>query len=148
MRHYAEADDSHWNRGEQLELRIGIEPGCKQARQANVLPNPSGKPFRAEAADNHPGLESAKAATELYAVIHVVALGLFGVAVQVFVDQREGGAQELWPPHVKRAEVERDKPPLVWIDYNCVGGLDALHHVTTFGQESHRAPIGRINMEP
>src|SRR5688572_10999848 len=109
MGRYAEADHSHCHRRQQLELRIGIEPGCKQARQANVLPNPSGKPFGSEAADNHPRLESAKAATKLYAVVHIVALSLFGIAAQVLGDEREGCAQELRPSEVKRAEVERDE---------------------------------------
>jgi hypothetical protein len=45
----------------------------------------------------------------LYAVIHIVALGLFRIAAQVFGDEREGRAQELWSPDEKRAEVERDE---------------------------------------
>ena len=48
MGRYAEADHSHCHRRQQLEFRIGIEPGCKQARQANVLPDPSGKLMHAE----------------------------------------------------------------------------------------------------
>ena len=84
----------------------------------------------AEPPEDHPQLQRSKPASQLDAGVHQV-LDLTGfTCAQVIGRQRERRSDDIHPPAVERAQVERREEPFVRVDDHRVGALGAGEHVS------------------
>ncbi len=83
----SETNNRHHHRCGQLETIIALDPLREQMRQTQMFANAITHSGAAECAKNHPGLESAKPAAKLDAVVHVILLRFHRVAAATVQDR-------------------------------------------------------------
>ena len=62
--------------------------------------------------------------------------------------QSEGRAHDIHPPAVERAQVERREQPLVRVDDQRVGAIDARQHVPVGRQHRRDAAVRGVHVQP
>ena len=139
----AEADQCERHRRQQLEAIVDGHPAGDGLRPLAVLPQDRLQALHAVALDDPPELERAEPPAELDApVAEVDHLGVVRRA-EVLGARREGAEQRIHVPHEVGGAVEVDQHPLVGIEHEAVGVLDAVDDPALLGQDGRGAGVRR-----
>src|SRR3954468_21686728 len=144
----AEADEREWDRRDDLPIRIGMHPVGELSREGAVWADAGGAPLRSEATNDHPQLERTEAAAELHAVIHEVDHRLALGGHEVFVHERERLLEHVGSGREERRAIKRGEEPLVRIDDEGIGVIDAIEDVSHLRHDRGNAAIGTVDMDP
>ena len=115
-RRIAEADEGEGDGRDDFPFGLGSHPVGEVARERAMGADARGEPGSAEAANDHPELERAKASAELDTIVHEVDDRLALGRDEVLVHQREGTREDVRLGREERGAIERREQPLMRID--------------------------------
>ena len=140
-----EAHDRVGTRRAELPAGLVAHPALEQLREPHVLADRRLQPGPPEAADHGPQLERAEAAAERRAVLVEIRDAL-GRGAQVLGRERERRAQVIGPRREDARAVDRREQPLVRVDDERVGALEAGR--PELGADARRAGVGGVDVQP
>jgi hypothetical protein len=150
-RQEARAAERRLDLADALEIFRRVEPRGEVPGQLDLPLDQFGVAARAEMFKRHPDLERVEAARAELAVAEEVVLhvGAAALLAEVLGRDVEGVAQDApAPAHEQRAAGEGHEEPLVRVDGDGVGALDAAQAPAVLLREGEPAAVGRVHVEP
>ena len=143
----AEADERELSRRAKLPAGLVAHPALEQLGEPDRLPDPRLEPFAPVAAQHGPELERAEAPPEGRPVLAEVERALVGRA-QELGDERERFAELGGTARPEQRAVHRREHPLVGVDDERVGTLDALEGPAQLRAHHRRAGVRGVDVQP
>ena len=132
----------------QLELSGLLKPVVGVAGQVELLVEGVGERLCAVELEGEPDAQAPEGAGELGGVLGVVGQAHVGEVLEVLGARRVGVFEDRTVPHDQTAAAVGQEHPLVGVEGDGVGSLDALESLVAALGELEEAAVGGVDVEP
>lgn len=144
----AETNERERDGGAEFEIGVGFDVALHDLSLLNRSAKKGDGALAPIGAHDVPEFERAEAAAELDAIVHEVdGLRVFGSG-EVSGAERDAAAQDIGEARIEDAQIEADLQPLMRIQDDGMGALDAIEEMTEFRKDRGATTIGGVDMKP